>query len=353
VVLRRADAVVVIALAAVSAAAMAVPFLWTGRLYHDTLSHYVFFLDVFDSLYRFGAPAWWSPQLDFGFPTYFYALLGVVNGGKPAFVLVGALVWLLGRLGVEIESMQPFYVLYFAVVVPVAFLIGVWLVARRIFRSRNAVLYVLIVAAFSPGVVMNASDPGILEYTAYCLYFAAAYLHFVGAPSRRSFAIVCLTGGLVCLAPGQYALMTAIPWLPLLVGVSAACSRAARTALRSVASWQWAGAAALALLAASPSLLAYAGQNDELTQYGLDGFEYSYAQLKPGNPLEFLLASVPGVGFEWIATTRCPTRRHRSSACARCDPAFPRRSATSACSPSRWLRWASRTAGAACAFRSS
>jgi hypothetical protein len=296
---RRVGVVALVAILALSAAMSAGPFLWTGRLYHDTLSHFAYYLDNLDSLYRFGEPAWWSPQLDYGFPTYFYALLGVVNAGKPAFVLVAGAVWLLGRLGVEIESMLPFYVVYFAVVVPILFQIGVWMVARRLFRSRTAVLYVSIVAAFSPGVVLNLSDPGVLEYTAYCLYFTAAYLHWIERPSPRSFGILCLAGGLVSLAPGQYALMTAIPWLPLLVAVSAACSRAARAALRGVRLWQWAAAAVLALVVAAPSLIAHRGQGDELKQYKLDGLEYRYEELKPGNPLEFLLISVPGIGFEW------------------------------------------------------
>jgi hypothetical protein len=295
----RRDLVALVGISAASIATTIGPFLWARNLYHDTLGVYIYSLQNFESLHRFGEPAWWSPQIDYGYPTYFYALLGVVNAGKPAFVLVGSIVWLLGRLGIGIPSMLPVFILYFGALIPLLFLLGVWRVARHLFRSRTAIFYVLIVAAFSPGVILNLSDPGILEYTAYCLYFTAAYLSFVARPGTRSFALLCLAAGVVSLAVSQYALMTAIPWLPMLVVVTAVISPTARLALRRVPLWQWTAAALLVVAAASPSLIAYAEQKDELTQYGMDGFEYSYARIKPGNPLEFLLASVPAIGFEW------------------------------------------------------
>jgi hypothetical protein len=282
-----------------SAALTAGPFLWSRPLYHDTLAIYAYFFDNLDSLNRFGKPAWWSPRIDFGYPTYFYALLGIVNAGKPSFVAMGCFAWVLGRLGIELPFVTPLYVFYFGVLIPFLFLLGVWLVARELLRSRTARLYVLIGGAFSPGVILNLSDPGILEYTAYCLYCVAAYLRFTARPSTRNLAILCLTGGLVSLAVSQYALITAIPWLPLIGITTAAASRATRRALRSVPIWQWTAALALLLTTASPSLIAYAQQGDELTHFAMDGFAYSYGRHKPGNPLEFLLASVPAITFEW------------------------------------------------------
>jgi NADH:ubiquinone oxidoreductase subunit 4 (subunit M) len=118
-------------------------------------------------------------------------------------VFVGLLLWLAGRLGIEISDLLTVYVFYFGALIPLLFLIGTWLVARELLRSSTALLYVLIVAAFSPGVVLNLSDPGLLEFVAYCLFFVAAYLRFVGRPSRRSFAAVCLCAALVSLAVSQ------------------------------------------------------------------------------------------------------------------------------------------------------
>ncbi len=296
---RRTDLIVLSGIIASSVAVTALPIFLSGHLHHDTLGVFPYFLDNFVSLYRFGEPAWWSPKISFGFPTYFYALVGIVNAGKPAFMFVGLLVWMLGRLGIDIPDMVPVYIFYFAVLLPALFVVGVGLVARRLLRSRVALLYVMIVAAFSPGVILNLTDPGMLEYMAYCLFCVAAYFDFVARPSARSFALLCLCGGLISLAFSQYALMTAIPWLPLLVITSAAVSKSARAALRSVPIWQWAAAAMLIVVTALPSLIAYAQQRDETTQYSLDGFEYSFSRIKPGNPLEFLLASVPAITFEW------------------------------------------------------
>jgi hypothetical protein len=63
----RVGGLIVLALAAISAAVTASPILVSGQLPHDTLGVYAYFFDNFDSLYRFGEPAWWSPEL--GFPT--------------------------------------------------------------------------------------------------------------------------------------------------------------------------------------------------------------------------------------------------------------------------------------------
>jgi len=75
-------------LAILNAVGIAGPFLWTGRLYHDTLRSYSFFYDNLDSLHRFGEPAWWASAVSHGMPNYFFGLLGIPNLGKPAFVLM-------------------------------------------------------------------------------------------------------------------------------------------------------------------------------------------------------------------------------------------------------------------------
>jgi hypothetical protein len=296
----RSERIAFLCIAAFSCALTAGPILVTKGLYHDNLGVYAYALAHFDSLNRFGELAWWSPDIDMGFPTYFYTLLGVGNAGKPAFVLVGALIWLLGRVGIHPASMVPAYVLYFGVVVPLLYMAGVRCLALRVLRSQAARLYVLVAAAFSPGVIMNLSDPGVLEYTAYCLFFAAAWARFVAHPDARAFLVLCLTAGLVSLAFSQYLLMTAIPWLPLLVLTSVVALRTARRALRTVPLGYWAGGAALVVVCAAPSAIAYLQGRDELIQYAIEsGFEYPYGRLKAGNPLEFLLASTPAVAFEW------------------------------------------------------
>jgi hypothetical protein len=296
-----------VVIAAFSIAVLFGPMALGGYLYNDTLRQYSFFYDNLDSLSRYAEPAWWSPQLNFGTPTYFYALLGISNTGKPVFVVLGLIVWLLGRLGIELPFVFPVFMLYFGVLVPLMFLIGIQLVAGQLLRSRTAVRYTLVVASFSPSMLMTLSDPGALEYSAYTLYCAAAFLHFVGRPSSRSFAILCLSALLISISPSHSLVATALPLLPMLVVASAIASRPVRRALRQIQPLHAIAALVLVLATTTPSLLAYLQQKNEIVRAKLGALEYPYAGLKPGNPLEFLLASTPAIAFQWDRYTQDET----------------------------------------------
>jgi len=304
----RSDFAFLLCVTAYQAVVIAGPFLVAGRLLSDsdTLGSYGLFYDNLDSLHRFGEPAWWGFHIHDGTPTYFLGIASMPNLGKPAFVSMGALAWALGRLGIALPFVFPFYVFYFGVLIPFLLLVGVWLVAREILRSRTAIRYTLAVAAFSPVVHVGLTDPGITENTAYGLVCAAAYLRFVGRPSPRTFWALCAASLLVSVAVTSTAAVSAVPMLALLAGASLAVSPAARRALRSVRLTHAVAAVALVVAAASPSLLAYAQQGGRIVNSELGSLEYSFGELKAGNPLQFLIASVPAVPFEWDSYRQDP-----------------------------------------------
>jgi len=175
----------------------------------------------------------------------------------------------------------------------------VWLVAREVFRSRAAVRYTLTVAAFSPGALLNLSDPGVIEYSAYSLICAAAYLRFIAVPSRKRFWALCTAALLVSIAPGYHILLSGVAPLAILFLASLVASPVTRSALRSVRVLDALVAIALVFAVATPSVLAYAQQHDDVVFTQVGGLGYPFGALKPGNPLQFLMASVPGVWFDW------------------------------------------------------
>lgn len=296
----RFELACVVALAVASALGTAAPFAWKGTLYHDTLHAFSYASDNLDSLHRFGEPAWWSPNINAGMPGYFYGMLGQPNLARPSFAAIGAIAWALGRLGVGLPSALPLYVFSFGFLIPTLFLVGVWLVARQVLRTRSAVAYVLAVAALSPGVLVNLSDPGILENTAYALFVTAAILRFVGRPTRKSFAILVAALLLLALGASQMLLATAAPLLLALVLALLASSRGARRALRAIPLAPAAGALAALVLALLPTALAYRQQHAEIVHADL-GRElgYTFGELKSGNPLQLVVGSVPGFSFDW------------------------------------------------------
>jgi len=288
---------------AFASATLAGPFLGgRGSLYADNLLHYGFFYNNLQSLNQHGVPAWWFPNNQMGYPGYFFSIISIVNCGMPAFALLGAVAWGLGRLGIVIGSIHPWYVFYFGALVPLLFLVGVWLVARELFRSRVVVAYVLVVAAFSPGVVTNLSDIGGLEHIAYALYAIAALLRFLRTPGdRRAFLILVFTACLLGLSANYLFLVSAVPLcgvVMLTIGLHRTFRRRFRRLMAAVPVSRRAALVLLPVLCALPNLIAFS-QRGSLVQREAASLSYSFAELKPGNPWEVLVASSPAVGLDW------------------------------------------------------
>jgi hypothetical protein len=285
-----------------SSAVTAGHFVARRSLSGDNLLDYSFFYNNIQSLHAFGEPAWWFPNTQMGYPGYFFSILGITNCGMPAFASVGLFAWVLGRLGIALPAMHTLYVFYFGALIPLLFLIGVWLVARQLFRSSMVVAYVLVVAAFSPGILTNLSDFGGLEHTAYALFFVAALVRFLRDPAdTRSFLILGATLGLVALSFNYLFLVTAAPLLLCLAAMLLLHARFRSRAwgiARAQPAARWLLLVLLAALCAVPNVITL-GHGAELGQRDTDALTYSFAQLKAGNPWELLLAGTPAVGLEW------------------------------------------------------
>lgn len=276
-------------------------FLAKGTLYWDNLRWYSFFHAQLDSLNRFQEPAWWFPQNQYGFPGYVFAAM--LNAAAPTFVLLGTLFWVLGKVGIHVTTIQPVYVLYFGGLIPLLLVVGVWCVARQIFRSSVVIVFVSIVAAFSPGVLLNMTDVAVVEPTVYSLYFTAAYLRFLREQGPVSFLLLVLTACLLALSFSFSWFVWNAVFLPILLACSAIPRggyRRVRRAIGWVPKWKWVVAGVLVVVCALPNVL-IAAQIPDVTRFGLA--KPTYASIAGGNPLEILSASVPGIGFRWERRT--------------------------------------------------
>ena len=288
---------------AFAVAVLAAPMAFQGTLpYNDNLLLYSFFFNNLHSLNTYGEPAWWFPNTQMGYPGYFFSIVSITDCGMPAFAAIGFVVWLLGRVGVTLTRFHALYVFYFGALIPLLYLVGVWLVARQVFRSPLVVSYLLIAAAFSPGVLTSMTDLGGLEHTAYTLYFVAAALRFLRRPvEKRSILLLGVCACLLGLSANYLFLVTTAPLL-LCFAMVLGFHRSFRRALargRLGLSWtRGALLAALVLVGALPNLITWA-QKGDLIQRDAEGLAYTFSELKGGNPWEVLLASTPAVGFEW------------------------------------------------------
>lgn len=277
------------------------PLLATGVLVNDRLAHFSFFRDTLHSLNVYGDFPWWNPSIRAGFPFYYIELL-FWPGREPLFAAIGAMVWLLGRLHVTIESYQWLYVAYIAFLVPLLLSLSVFLLARQILRRPLAVYLVIALMAFSPGVVFSISDLGI-EVTAYGFFFCAALLHFLRTPGRSAFVLLCLATMALAMTPAYFGLHWNIFFVPVFVllvcvGRRGLTRRTARAFRRIPGVWLLAAAAGVALCAL-PSVITYGHGADILSSQTDGRLHYEYRALRSGTPLEALAISTPGVGFEW------------------------------------------------------
>jgi hypothetical protein len=294
-----------IALQVVAFAVLGGPLLATGRLIHDPLRDFYFFRDALHSLNVYGEIAWWNPSIQAGFPFYYFQFLRG-PGREPIFALISAVAWLLGRMGVTVQSYQPLYVVYFALLVPLLLSLSVLALARQILRRRLAIYLVIAMLPFSPGVMFSLSDLGI-EVSAYGFFFAAALIHFLRAPHRSRFLLLCLAAMALALALTYFDLFWNVFFVPafilLLCVRGRRLTRRARDAAAAIPPLWWAAALAGVIVCALPSILAYAGGSDILSVAADGRRYYEYSALVPGTPLEALAISTPGVGFSWTESS--------------------------------------------------
>jgi hypothetical protein len=296
----RRQLALVVALQLFAAIILGGPFLATGTLANDREADFCIFRDTLHALNVHGEFPWWNPSMQAGFPFY-YTNLVVWPGREPLFEAMKMGAWLLGRSGVTIGSYVAIYVGYFAFLVPLLLSLSVLALAREMFRRPLAVYAVIVLMAFSPGVVFSLSDLGT-ELTPYGFFFAAAWLRFLRRPSTSSFLLACLPALAMAAGLTYVELFWNLVFVPAFVVFVSVGRRGltgrSRRAIRTVPGRWWVAAAAGLFLCALPTLVAY-GHGADILSSATGARTYGYAALRPGTALEALALSTPGVGFEW------------------------------------------------------
>ena len=90
-------------------------------------------------------------------------------------------------LGAKIFPIFTSYVLYFGFAAPLVFSFSILLLARLFIKDNLAILFCVLLAAFSPGVILNGMDIGFLEPTTYPLLFLAGLIYFIREPNKKTF----------------------------------------------------------------------------------------------------------------------------------------------------------------------
>ena len=280
-------------------------FIVTRSMFWDNAKLYSVFRGNAHSLNHFGEVMWWNPTTSMGFPAFYFSHLGT-DTFTPLSAAVLFVSWLLGRIGIAINDFTHLYIIYFSFLVPLLFSVAAYLLASQLFRRFYLRLLVIIMTAFSPGVVFNYSDNG-LEQTSYGILFCAAFLYFYRNPSKKSFCLLVSAASIVAIAFNHLALYWNLIFIPLFMISVVVLNRRRLTAWRNAwraVSWQgWAVGAVLAGLCLMPAAISFSQGHDILRTRNFERW-YSFDYLQAGNPLELMTVSTPGMRIRLGTNTR-------------------------------------------------
>jgi hypothetical protein len=271
-----------------------------GGLYNDNLTFFSLFRDNAFSLNRFGEPAWWLPHVYFGHPGYVSSALGPSVGLSPVNVAFDTVLWAMHGAGIYIRDFAALYVIDAFAVIPSVFMLCAWLISSE-FRNAHTRLALFAMSAFSPLVIQNLADPGMVETAAYTLLCAYASLRYIRRPAIQSFFLLTFALSLLLHTLNFAFLFWGFPFLLMLVwvlfGTASFRSVAFRTLRQESAIRIALGLAAL-IVAALPFVNVWR-RLPEFAKPSMNSVSYDIAGLVAGNPLQLLLMSTPGFNFSW------------------------------------------------------
>ena len=271
------------------------------KFYWDSPKFFSIFRDNLQSLNFFHEIAYWFPHVSTGWPAYYYSSLGDLNCTGPIFVILGFGCWLAGIVGITIQDYFNLYAIYISFLVPMALTFGAYALARQLFTSKYILYFIVILTAFSPGVILNLSDVGLSEVAAYALFFFAAYIKFLKKPDVRNFYLLVITIMLIGLTlnfPFVFWNAFAIPVFIFFVSLwPMKRFQHSLAAFKSISLKHYLLAICLILISLIPNVSTYL--QSDMIRTTIGEAVYTLEKLLPGNPLELLSISLPGFGFEW------------------------------------------------------
>lgn len=275
-------------------------FILKNTLYWDNYVLFSLFKENLHSLNYFGEIQWWSSEVQSGFPIYYY-ILGY-NLTTPLFAATAFIVWLLGQVGIYIHKFLFLRIVYIGFLVPLIFSLSVFTLARQIFEDKRVIFFLIIAAAISPGVICNLSDQG-LEQTAYGIFFAAAFLRFVRKPEKSNFLLMSLCLLILAVSFNHQFLYWNIIFVPMFVLLCFFFGKETFTEKfnrikKNVPFKHLLALSAVFVICISPLFITFT-HGENIVRSTIGERVYDYERLTPGNPLEVLSASTPGIGFMW------------------------------------------------------
>jgi hypothetical protein len=270
---------------------------WDHAMYWDMTKLYGVFRTNAYSLNHFGQVAFSDPAGQLSYPLFYFSHLGT-NMFTPLGALVLSILYALGMAGVMVNDFTRLWIFHIGFLTPLLFSVCGYLLLSQIFQKLSVRIFIIIMLAFSPGVIFNMTDP-ILEQSAYGILFAASFLWFYRKPGVASFIGLISASMAGALAVNHLTLYWSLIFVPLFVGAILCVGVPQERSSGGVAWYWWLCGAAAVALCLMPAMMTY-GMGVDIVRTAAADRWYSFDGITSGNPMEFLTASTPGIGWNWI-----------------------------------------------------
>lgn len=271
------------------------PLIMSSSVYHDHYTIYSFYRNSFLSVLHFGEIRWWDPTIQDGFPSYYFSFLGLY-AGTPLFWLTEGGLYILHLLGIRSLNVQWLLTIYTGLLVPFLFNLSLLALARQIFRQKWIILLAVMMGAFSPAILYSLSEV-TFEMSAYGMLVAAALLAFYRQPELTRYLLLNLAFCILCVSFNHLSFFWNPLFLILFTGSLLLFPDQNRPSLwlslRSMPVYRHLFFTVSAIVCLLPAAVCYRDGADIL-RTAAGGRLFSPLEIYGGNPLEILLAGIPG-----------------------------------------------------------
>ena len=285
-------------------------FLINHSLVGDAFSYYPYFQEHLFSLNRYGEIAWWFPHVQNGWATDFTGILSF-PGFSPLFVVLSFIIWIFGKLGILIEQYFFIYILYYSFILPGILIYAVSLVSKELFKSFFIRVYIIVLVSFCPAIILQLTEMVKIESLIFLIFLIYTIIKLFQSQNRIRYYYFVLSIYSFVLSTSLGSTLFIFPFIVIMIVSTFLFIPYLKDKLILIIKKSGFLYFILFIIGFTFCFLPiyfqilnihdFSFKTLDISDIGSpNGLKYDISKMVPGNPLEFLFSSTPGIGFEWM-----------------------------------------------------
>ena len=285
-------------------------FLIDHSLENDSFFYFPYFQEHLFSINRYGEIAWWFPHIQNGWATDFVGILAF-PGISPLFALISFIIWVLGRLGLLIDQYFYVYIFYYGFFLTGLFMYSISLLSKEIFKFKFTRIYLVSITAFSPVIITQLTEMAKIEPLIFFILLIFSAIKLFQRQNRLRYCFFIFSIYSFTLSINFASTFFSVPALLIvIIGSFIFVPNFKEKIIFLIKNIRFLYIfffivglfiCAAPIFYAALNINGFSFNIENISAAGSpNGLKYDITQMVPGNPLEFLLGSTPGVGFDWM-----------------------------------------------------